>query len=122
MIVEGITIPEAWKLQFPDYTTRFGSDFAASLLMETGKTDASGESLKVWYDFVMGTDPTDAADRLKALIEMIDGQPSISHTPDVSGRKYTVWGTSTLQPATWTKVPKGGESGYRFFKVSVEME
>lgn len=122
VVVEGVTIPEAWKLQFPDYTARFGSDFAASLLKETGKKDAAGAALKVWHDYVMGTDPTDAADHLKALIEMTDGQPTISHTPDVSGRKYTVWGTSTLQPATWTKVPKGGESGYRFFKVSVEME
>lgn len=120
--VEDVTIPEAWMLQFPGYTEKFGSDFAASLLKETGKQDAAGNPLKVWHDYVMGTDPTDLSDRLTALIEMGDGSPRISYTPALSDRKYTIWGTPSLKPAAWSQVTEGSAGACRFFKVTVEMK
>lgn len=34
---------------------------------------------------------------------------------------YRVWGKANLTDAAWVEVPPGGETGYRFFRVTVEM-
>ena len=49
-------------------------------------------------------------------------------SPDLNGegvregaRVYRVWGKATLDDAAWSEVETGGESDYRFFRVTVEM-
>ena len=36
-------------------------------------------------------------------------------------RTYRVWGKANLDAAAWSEVEAGGESAYRFFRVTVEM-
>ena len=36
-------------------------------------------------------------------------------------RVYRVWGKANLGDAEWSEVGAGGESAYRFFRVTVEM-
>ena len=103
-----VAVPEIWAEQFPGYEARFGSDFPASLTRETGKTDASGNPLAVWQDYVAGTDPTNPEDVFTAWIEMVDGQPRIAWKPvlgeeEAAKRKYTVWGRKSLLAGDWAK-------------------
>ena len=76
----------------------------------------------------MGTDPTNAQSKFTANIEMKDGTPIVTWSPALNGegkregvRVYRVWGKSNLGDAAWSEVAPGGESGYRFFRVTVEM-
>ena len=122
-----VAVPETWSAQFPSYTTKFGADFTASLTKPTGKKDAAGSLLRVWQDYVAGTDPTDETDIFKATIRMDGNTPVIEVMPELSAgekakRKYTTWGKSRLVDAAWSEVSPGSEANYNFFKVSVEMK
>ena len=121
-----VAIPESWSHKYPSYQAKFGSDFTRSLTLPTGKTDASGNALLVWQDYVAGTDPTDLNDMFSATISLQTGEPSISWTPKLSSseeakRRYTIYGRKSLLTGDWTVVPSGSESNYNFFKVTVEM-
>ena len=87
---------------------------------------ASAKPMTLLQEFVAGTDPEREDSTFTALIEVEDGQPKVSWTPALNGegvregvRTYRVFGSNDLQ--SWDEVPAGGESGYKFFKVSVEM-
>ena len=36
-------------------------------------------------------------------------------------RTYRVWGKANLDDAAWSEVSPNGETGFRFFRVTVEM-
>ena len=76
--------------------------------------------------YVAGLDPTDATSKLMALIDMVEGVPVVSWTPDlnegagkVGTRIYTIMGSNDLK--NWSEVPDGQEVNFKFFKVVVEM-
>ncbi len=120
-------VPDTWPAQFPSYTTKFGSDFTASLTKPTGKRDAAGNDLQVWQDYVAGTDPTDVNDVFRATITVNGNTPVVSWTPVLSAteaakRTYTILGRQSLLTGDWTVVPSGQESNYNFFKVRVQMK
>ena len=78
--------------------------------------------------FVAGTDPDDKKSEFIAKVEMKDGKPVITWSPDLNEgagkngvRAYRVLGKDSLDDAAWTEVPDGEECDYRFFKVTVEM-
>ena len=78
--------------------------------------------------YMAGTDPTDAASRFAAEVAFEDGKPVVSWSPALNGegvregvRTYRVWGKANLTDAAWSEVAPDGESGYRFFRVTVEM-
>ena len=63
-----------------------------------------------------------------AKIEMKDGAPVVTWSPALNGegiregaRVYRVWGKANFGDAAWSEVKAGGEAGYRFFRVTVEM-
>ena len=89
----------------------------------SGKADGMGKPLSVWQDYVAGTDPTNAASRLTAKIEMIDGAPVVTWEPDLNTngiiRTYKVYGSETLNGGGNWQYPTN--SLHRFFKVTVEM-
>lgn len=121
-----VAVPETWAARFPAYAAKFGGDFTASLTRPTGKKDASGNELKVWHDYVAGTDPTDVNDVFKADIEMAGGEITIKIVPELPAaekakRRYTVFGRKSLFSGGWTEVKSGSEKEYNFFKVAVEM-
>lgn len=122
-----VAVPESWTAGFPSYASKFGSDFASSLLKPTGKTDSTGAPLLVWQDYVAGTDPTDPSDVFRATITMVDGDPVVSWEPvlpasEAAKRTYTVFGRQSLYSGDWTPVPSGHARDYNFFKVTVEMK
>ena len=92
------------------------------------KTDASGVAVLVWYDYVAGTDTTNALSKFTAKIEMKDGASVVTWSPALNGegvregsRTYRVWGKANLDAATWSEAGAGGETDYRFFRVTDEM-
>lgn len=122
-----LAIPGTWAARFPGYTGRFGTDFAASLTLPTGKRDASGAPLAVWQDYVAGTDPTDAQDCFRAWIEVEDGTVRIAWTPvlapdEAAKRTYALFGRRSLFDGDWEPVPPGRETDYNFFKLAVGMK
>jgi len=117
-----------WKA---NYISRFGSDFTNSLLQATGKTDAYGNALYVWQDYVAGTDPLNLSDSLTAWISVTNEIPYVSWTPDLSSaspaREYKVYGLKTLGPrlvpvdVTTLSPVQRKEAGYMFFYVTVKL-
>lgn len=119
-----VAIPESWAQRYPGYEAMFGKDFTASLVKQTGKTDADGNDMFVWQDYVAGTDPTDVNDRFRATIRMEDGVPVVECSPQLpesEGRKYTIWGKVRLSDAHWREVASNATTECNFFKVTVEM-
>ena len=81
----------------------------------------------VWESWLIGLDSENAEDKeFIAKVEMVDGNPVITWTPDLneggtkSVRKYTILGSSNLK--NWVEVSAGQEKDYNFFKVSVTVE
>ena len=119
-------IPMSWAMNYPNFVSKFGSDFTAALGKPTGKIGTGGTPMLVWQDYVAGTDPTNEKDVFTASITIVDGKVTISYTPELdearkSMRKYTTWGKTSLMDTDWTEVQEGHEAEYNFFKVSVEM-
>ena len=122
-----VAVPATWANEYPNFVSKYGSDFTKALAMKTGKKDGAGNEMLVWQDYVAGTDPTDETDVFTASITIVDGKVTISYTPELDDarkamRKYTTWGKTSLMDTDWTEVPKGDEGRYNFFKVSVEMQ
>ena len=122
-----VAVPATWAANFPSYTEKFGSDFTASLTKPTGKKDATGNNLKVWQDYVAGTDPTNPDDTFRAKVSMVGDEPVISWEPTLSAaeaakRTYTIYGRQVLYSGDWTPVAAGHAKDYNFFKVTVEMK
>ena len=122
-----VSVPESWAKIYPNFLSKFGSDFTKAQAMKSGKKDGAGNEMLVWQDYVAGTDPTDEKDIFTASITIVDGKVTISYTPELDAerkalRKYTTWGKKNLMDTSWTEVPEGREAEYNFFKVSVEMK
>ncbi len=135
-----VSVPESWLDDMAvlhgnewkaNYISRFGSDFTNSLMQATGKTDAFGNPLCVWQDYVAGTDPLNASDVLTAQITMSNGAPHVSWTPDLSSatpaRVYRVYGMKTLgarlyaTDVTSLSPAERKSAGYKFFYVTVTL-
>ena len=115
-------IPTSWFAQYP---TMGGSTVAE---LQVVAEDNGVKSAPVWHDYVAGTDPTNALSKFTAMIEMKDGVPIVTWSPNLNGegvrggvRVYRVWGKANLGDAAWSEVGAGEESDYRFFRVTVEM-
>jgi len=122
-----VAVPESWAAQFPGYASKFGGDFTASLTKLTGKTDAAGNAMQVWQDYVAGTAPTDINDRFMAEIHVVNNVPVVSWSPvlsetEAAKRDYIIYGRTSLFSGDWTPVPSGQASNYNFFKVVVRMK
>ncbi len=116
-----LTIPDDWfATYYPNASRRERKKIVEGAGVKTSP---------VWQDYVAGTDPTNAASKFTAKIEMKDGAPSITWDPALNGegvrkgnsRLYRVWGKSNLNDASWSEVSSGSESDYNFFRVTVEM-
>ena len=70
--------------------------------------------------YVAGLDPEDPAAEFKAVIEMVDGAPVVTPSPDLKdARVYKVLGKTSLEDAGEWQYPTNAL--HRFFKISVEM-
>lgn len=132
VVIEGgnapFIIPATWFAKYPTLGGTAVDEWQEIAEGAGVKTDASGAAQPVWHDYVAGTDPTDATSRFTASVALEDGKPVVTWTPALNGegvregeRIYRVWGKSDLGDAAWSEVAPGGEAGYRFFRVTVEM-
>ena len=115
---DGDGVPDWWELQFSRTRSKI------SLVAEA---DDDGDGVMNLYEFVAGTDPTNATSTLKATISFNDdGCPIIGWEPELNEaeaakRVYKKFGKVKLNDAEWVEVD-GNEADYNFFKVSVEMK
>lgn len=80
--------------------------------------DSDGDGYSNYAEFVAGTSPIDKGDALTITIEMIDGEPELSWTPNnISGRSYTLQGRAELTAGRWDTTNPNS----RFFRVKVEL-
>ena len=105
------------------FEAKFGSDLVAAMSMPTEKKDSQGNDMYVWQDYVAGTDPTDTNSVFTAKIDMVDGMPVITWSPELSPeetalRTYTIYGKTNLTDKAWHS-PTNSSS--RFFRIGVEM-
>ncbi len=78
------------------------------------------ERLTVEQCYVAGVDPESTTNDFTVSINMIDGMPEITWSPDLKeSRKYMIWGKATLDDSSSWQHPTN--SLHRFFKVTVEM-
>ena len=78
------------------------------------------ERLTVEQCYVAGVDPESPTNDFTVSINMIDGIPEITWSPDLKeSRKYMIWGKATLDDSSSWQHPTN--SLHRFFKVTVEM-
>jgi len=108
------------------FTDSFGSDLVIALTKDNRKHGPAREALKVWHDFVAGTDPLNEDSALTATITMPGGIPRIGWMPkwsdeEAAKRTYTTWGKAQTLSDGWEKVESGQEADYRFFRVTVEL-
>ena len=119
VIVENVEIPTAW----------IEESAAAALAAANGNYEAAAVASasngvnEVWECYVAGLDPTNAVSRLVATIDMVDGSPVVSWTPDLNEggtkheRVYTVEGKTNLTDTAWGPT----NEATRFFRVKVQM-
>ncbi|MBR5548502.1 MAG: C10 family peptidase [Kiritimatiellae bacterium] len=102
-----------------------GSGAAAHEAAVSATADADSDGLPNWAEYVCGTSPTDPAEKLVALITMVDGEPVVTYSPGDSqmaaGFKAVIKGTTDLAAAlsTWEVVTDTRTSTCRFFRVEI---
>ena len=121
-----VAVPSSWTNNYPSFVAKFGSDFTKALMMKTGKRDGAGNEMFVWQDYVAGTDPTNPESKFTASITIVNCEPVISWSPELTPeqaalRKYTTYGKVSLADEKWNEVA-GDAAKYNFFKVTVEMK
>ena len=97
------------------------ADYEAAAMRLTGKVDANGQPMRLWQDYLAGTDPGNPNDIFKADISFVDGLPQVLWTPNLNtngeNRIYTIWGKESLEDEHWI-APTNAAT--RFFKVTVD--
>ena len=110
-----IQIPASWFEQHglaPAGAT--AADLAAA-----ADADSDGDGMGNWKEYVCGTDPNNADDRLRCTISFVDGTPVVGYEPQdgyLSGYQAVLKGKASLSDAPWTNLTPQ----HRFFKVFVE--
>ena len=111
-----VPVPHDWLSSWPDLLASHGGDFeaAASSLAANGTNT-------VWECYVAGLDPTDPDDFFRVRIDMGDGTPVISWTPDLGGaRSYLVEGRGGLDAGAGEWESPATDL-HRFFRTRVSM-
>ena len=99
-----------------------GSASATKDYETIANSDADGDGLDTWAEYLLGTDPTNALSRLEATIRMDGTTPIVESNADTNrlatyGYQPVVKGKQTLDSAVdWANM----DSLHRFFKVFVE--
>ncbi len=115
--ISGVSVPYAWLDGY--YPGQDGSTAAYEAL---ALADSDGDGFPAWQEYLLDTDPTNAASRLLATVTMDGGTPVFgwSHTNaniETMGFRYVPKGRSALDDsAGWQPF----STEHRFFKVVVE--
>lgn len=122
--VGDVDVPYAWLAKY-GLLKEVAPDVVGKMC--SGKKDGEGRALAVCDDYISGTNPTNLQDVFTALITFDNGVPIISWHPKLtdaeeSMRDYVTYGKMNLADEDWLVVSEETMSGYKFFKVSVEMK
>lgn len=113
-----VPVPYSWLRQ---YWPGISDEYEAYELAALGT--ATNGCNKVWECYVAGISPTNETAKFTAAIEMVDGVPQITWSPNLNTngieRTYTIWGKTNLMDGVEWECPTN--SAHRFFKVTVEM-
>ena len=118
-----VAVPYEWLERYATVPLDTADDYEMAAKEESGKSGQAGTPLPLWQEFVQGTVPTNANDHFQASIS-IDGEISISFTPCLPNRRYTLYGAPSLTgPWAWTDNFDDSDfiSTNQFFKVGVEL-
>lgn len=110
-----ILIPASW---FERHGLASAGATAADLAA-AADADSDGDGMGNWTEYVCGTDPNNADDRLRCTISFVDGSPVVGYEPRdgyLSGYRAVLKGKASLSDAPWTDATPQ----HRFFKVVVE--
>lgn len=110
-----ILIPASW---FEQHGLAPAGATAADLAT-AADADSDGDGMSNWTEYVCGTDPNNADDRLRCTISFVDGSPVVGYEPRdgyLSGYRAVLKGKASLSDAPWTDATPQ----HRFFKVVVE--
>lgn len=91
----------------------------AADLAAAADADSDGDGMGNWTEYVCGTNPNNADDRLRCTISFVDGSPVVGYEPRdgyLSGYRAVLKGKASLSDAQWTDATPQ----HRFFKVVVE--
>lgn len=111
-----IIVPSAWFDAYPDLASEHGSN-------EDAATSTAANGMKVWECYVAGLDPTNENSHFEAKIEMKEGMPVVTWSPNLNEKEetrvYTIYGKGSFDDGEdWTSPTN---SLHRFFKVGVQM-
>ena len=116
-VVEGVAVPREWlERHYP------GQGGTAESYESLAKTDSDGDGFQAWQEFLLGTDPTNAASCLSASVSVVGGVPVFGWGPSNAnlpslGFRYVPIGRAAMDDAEgWRPY----EPSHRFFGVRVE--
>ena len=121
-VVYSVGVPYAWIEEYG--LAAQGSDMAAHAAAVAPTADADSDGIPNWAEYLCGTSPVDADDKLTAHIVIEDDGPVVTYTPEgapINGFKAVVKGTDDLStaPSDWATVPDSKASSYHFFRIEV---
>lgn len=117
VVVEGVAVPREWLERH--YSGQGGTAEDREAL---ARTDSDGDGFAAWQEFLLGTDPTNAASCLSASVSVEGGVPVFGWGPSNAdlqslGYRYAPIGRMEMDDAEgWRPY----EAGHRFFGVRVE--
>ena len=119
-----VAVPHEWLERYaavPLNATE--EDYEAAAMRESGKKGSAGMPLALWQEYVRGTVPSNSNDCFLATISF-EGGIGISFTPSRPDRRYTLYGSKSLD-GPWASTMDFGNAEFiqtnRFFKVGVEL-
>ena len=115
-------VEDEWLKKYPELFA--GVDFATATntLSAVGKT-VNGAPVTYEYDYITGTNPTNANSIFRATITFEDSAPKIEYDPNLGNeRVYTIFKSDNLN--SWQEVADPAAepvSGQKFYKVEVKL-
>ena len=118
---------DSWVQKCKTLVARTDGNLSAAFRLPTGKLDGAGREMRVWEDYVAGTNPLETSDVFRSVLSIENGEVKISWSPELppseaAKRLYTIYGKTDLSDGEWVPIPaEADKSAYRFFKVGVEL-
>jgi hypothetical protein len=103
--------------QLPD-----GSSMKDAAAIFAGNIKASGKNVALYSEFLAGTDPSDTNSVFTAKIELKNGLPVVSPSPDLGEKRvYTIYAKKHLSESDWIPIKSEDIEKYNFFKITVSL-